>query len=130
MQSNNILIVDDDNSVLKLLGTLLEDNGYNTIKALNCEQVIDILKKEQIFVILMDLQMPGIKGTALCKLIKESDNLPWIAAISGDFELFNSNEFKNSGFDDFFAKPIDLPILLNALEYAFARLERLTTKLP
>jgi len=130
MKNNNILIVDDDNSVLKLLGTLLEDHGYNTIKALNYEQVIEILQKEQIFVILMDLQMPGIKGTALCKLIKKDNSLPWIAAISGDFELFNSNEFKQSQFDDFFSKPIDLPVLLDALKYAFARIQRLTTKLP
>ena len=120
MSGKPLLIVDDNPSNLKLLRVLLSGEGYEVRTALNAEEALNALKSFLPSLILMDIQMPGMDGLALTRLIKAAPAtraVPVVAltayAMSGD-----EAKAKEAGCDAFVSKPIDtrtLPALIAKL---------------
>ena len=103
-----ILVVDDEETVRRVLRSLLQKEGYEVIEAEDGRAGVELAKKEDPDVILMDLMMPVLDGLKACRLLKEDEqtkNIPVlvITALSGE----NKMEAIDAGIDDFVNKPFD-----------------------
>ena len=67
----SILLVDDEQNILKSLGRLFRNENYELLFAESGEQGLEILEKRDVNLVVTDQRMPGIKGTELLKIVKE-----------------------------------------------------------
>ena len=119
-----ILIVDDEASVRELFSGVFTDEGYPVIAAEDGNAALDILKQDDIDVIFLDLKLFGMNGIDLCRQIRETKPVSMIFAITGWAPLFEIEECREAGFDDYFEKPLDMDMLLAVVADAFKKLER------
>lgn len=111
-----ILVGEDSSVIINLTKSVLSFENYEMKAARNGKQVLDMLEKEDFDLILMDINMPVLDGTACTKAIRElsdpkKSKLP-IIAISGNIKNYTMDEFRKLGFDDFIQKPLDFDKLL------------------
>jgi len=123
-----ILIVDDEWSIRSLFEEVLMDAGYRVRSSENAEEALKILQEENINVIFLDLKLFGMNGIELCKRIRGKNPLAIIYAMTGWAGLFEVEECREAGFDDFFRKPIATETITKAVEDAFEKIERWTTR--
>ncbi len=124
MDEKKILIVDDDAPIRYLLEETFRLQNYTVKAAENAEDALDILKKESIMVMFLDLQLPGMSGIDLCRRIRKDDQIAVIHALTGYTNLFGLLECRLAGFDDLLTKPAGLKTLIEAAEHAFNKIER------
>lgn len=121
---NKVLLVDDERNILEVFGEAFEGAGYTVRKAESAEEALDILKKENIQIMFLDLMLPGMNGVDLCREIRKDHPLAQIFAVTAFASLFELADCREAGFDDYFTKPVNLRMLLKAAKDAFERLER------
>lgn len=108
----NILVVDDEQEIADLVEIYLVSDGYKVYKANNAEEGLSILEKDQIHLVLLDIMMPGMDGLQMCKMIRETNNIPIImlSAKSTDLDKILG---LGTGADDYVTKPFN-PLELTA----------------
>ena len=119
-----ILVVDDERSIRDLFTDTFNDAGYEVRAAETGEQALEILKEERIDVIFLDLRLFGMNGIELCRKIRKTNPISIIYAMTGWAALFEIEECREAGFDDYFKKPVALDMLFKAVEDAFEKLDR------
>ncbi len=124
MDKKKILIVDDDAPIRCLLEETFRLQNYTVRTAESAEDALDILKKESIMVMFLDLHLPGMSGIDLCRRIRKDDQIAVIHALTGYTNLFGLLECRLAGFDDLFTKPAGIKTLIEAAEHAFDKIER------
>ena len=117
MPAEDILIVDDNPINLKLMRVLLMSEGYQVRTAVDAEAALIALKTFHPKLIMMDLQLPGMDGLALTRLIKKDPKTKHIIVIAVTAYAMKGDEekAKNAGCDGYITKPIDtlgLPALV------------------
>jgi len=120
----NVLIVDDDVTVRDMFDDVFSDAGYSISLATNGEGALRILNEEKIMVMFLDLKLFGMDGIELCHQIRRTNHMAIIYAITGWAGLFEIEECREAGFDDFFVKPVKINQMLDAVEEAFKKLDR------
>lgn len=104
-----ILCVDDEPKNLKLLEVILSSKGYHVITAENGKEAIEIVNKQPVDVILLDVMMPEMDGYQVCRLIKTDERLRSIPVVM--ITALTSKEDRIRGIDagaeDFISKPFD-----------------------
>src|SRR6267142_6637136 len=103
----NILIVDDDLQIRENLRQIFTEAGYRTVTVADGPSALRLLHKEQCDLIVLDLEMPGVDGLALCRLLRAqpaTSKLPVIAFSSSDDENRKVEAFA-AGVDDYITKP-------------------------
>ena len=112
MPDINILVVDDEKEIADLIEIYLVSDGYKVFKAENAAQGLEILEKEEIHLVLLDIMMPGMNGLDMCKKIRETNNIPIImlSAKSTDLDKILG---LGTGADDYVVKPFN-PLELTA----------------
>ena len=106
-----ILIVEDDNDVLKTLMAFLIKSGFIARSAHSAEEAEEILKNEEIDMVLTDIKLPGIDGIKLTKNIKKKYSLDVIVMTGYSSEYSYAEAIKN-GASDLIFKPVKLNELL------------------
>lgn len=124
MNVKKILVVDDETSILDMLKEAFDSAGYKVFTAESAEDALKILKDETIFVMFLDIKLPGMSGVELCRKIRIDDRISIIHALTGYSNLYGLLECRAAGFDDFFVKPAKLDTLFKAAQDAFEKLER------
>jgi len=124
MNEKKILVVDDEVSILDMLKDAFSSAGYTVLTAESAENAIKIFRQESIMVMFLDLNLPGMSGMELCKLIRKQNQISIIYAFTGYSNFYGLLDCRAAGFDDFFVKPVKLDVLLKAAQEAFERLER------
>jgi len=119
-----ILIVDDEASIRDLFHDFFSDAGYAVSLATSAEEALGILDREKLMVMLLDLKLFGMDGIQLCRQIRRTNHIPIIYAMTGWAGLFEIEECREAGFDDFFIKPVKFDLMLEAVEDAFKKLDR------
>lgn len=119
-----ILVVDDEASVRDLFQSFFTEMGYEVLSAEGGQEALVILKLHDIDVIFIDLKLFGMNGIELCRQIRKTKPVSMIYAMTGWSALFEIEECREAGFDDYFEKPLDMDKLLLLVEQAFERLER------
>ncbi len=122
MDNKQILIVDDEKALRKLFQTALSQKGYRVISAESSEEALEILKTKKIYVMFLDLNLPGMSGIDLCKKILKKQPETVAYAVTGYTSSFNSAECKQAGFKKYFSKPVSLQVLFKAAQEAFKQL--------
>jgi putative two-component system response regulator len=105
--STRILIVDDDDRNLKLIGSMLRLQAYDVIKAANGEEALSALRQADFDLILSDVMMPCMDGFELCRRIKQDSSMrmtPVIMLTALD-DVESKVKAIESGADDFMNKP-------------------------
>lgn len=120
----NVLIVDDDATVRDMFHDVFSDAGYSISLATNGEEALRILNEEKIMVMFLDLKLFGMDGIELCRQIRRTNHMAIIYAMTGWAGLFEIEECREAGFDDFFVKPVKINQMLDAVEEAFKKLDR------
>ena len=104
----NILICDDEVDIVSALKIYLRNEGYTTFEAYSGAEAIDIISKEEIHLVLMDVMMPEMDGIETLNIIKSEklcDGVP-IIVLTANAIIGEREKYINSGFDDFLSKPI------------------------
>lgn len=109
MKKPIILVVDDNPTNLKLAGDLLEFEGYTVLRACDAAEVQETLKNREPALILMDIQMPGMDGLTLTRLIKSNSTHAKICIVAMTAFAMTGDEEKAlaAGCDGYITKPID-----------------------
>ena len=110
--SEVILVADDEKEIADLVEIYLVSDGYKVFKADNAKLGLDILGREEIHLVLLDIMMPGMDGLEMCKRIRETNNIPIImlSARSTDLDKILG---LGTGADDYVVKPFN-PLELTA----------------
>lgn len=111
----NILIVDDDPGIRSSMSDFIEFAGYKSLKAESAFEAIEILKTNQVDVVVTDIMMPGMNGLELTDIIKKDYDAEVIVVTgySGDFSYVDAI---GKGASDFIFKPCRLEELLLRLK--------------
>jgi len=111
-RESKILIVDDDKSVSNFLGRFLKQKGYLSVQSVNTgQEALDIIKKEDIRLVLLDIKLPGTNGIDVLRKIKEMEKDTVIIMITGFPEEDTAKEALKLGAYDYIMKPFDLAYL-------------------
>jgi DNA-binding response OmpR family regulator len=111
-----ILAVDDDLYILDALTELLQYSGYEIATTPKGDEVFNKIDESVPDLILLDVMLAGFDGRDVCKKLKENkktQNIP-VIMISATPNIAES--VKNSGADDYIAKPFDISQLLEKIE--------------
>ncbi len=118
-----ILIVDDDATMVNLLSTLLELDGFQPVKALSGREALDLIKADLPDLVLLDIMMPEMDGFEVLSIIREdpkTEKLPVImlTAKKDDQDIF---EGWNKGADEYVTKPFDPRELVRIIQTVLSR---------
>ena len=102
----NILVCDDDKEIVKAIEIYLKKQGYNVYKAYNGNECLEILKNNNISLIILDIMMPEKDGMETLNEIREEYNLP-VIMLSAKSEDQDKIEGLNLGADDYVTKPFN-----------------------
>ncbi|MBL7197600.1 MAG: response regulator [Candidatus Omnitrophica bacterium] len=119
MLAKKILIVDDDKKVTEGVGAFLKAIGHDMLLALDGHQAMEYINKEGLALVLLDIQLPGIPGMEILSTLRKKRkdiNVFIITAYSKDVKW----RCDQIGYDKFFAKPIELDPLLDAIKEVIA----------
>ncbi len=101
-----ILLVDDEQRMLDLVELFLIPQGYTCIKETRGKHAIEIVKKEKINLVLLDVMMPEMNGWEVCKSIRAFSNVP-IIMLTARTDKVEVVKGLNTGADDYITKPFD-----------------------
>ena len=122
MNNKLILIIEDEEDILELLEYTLQKEGYETIGFLNVNNnVRKVLNEEQIDLILMDRNLPGIEGTSFINEIKQqgfSNPVIYVTAKDKDEDIISG--FDNHA-DDYITKPFNIKELCARIKAVIKR---------
>lgn len=102
----NILVCDDDREIVDAIEIYLSQDGYRIFKAYDGEQAIELLKKEEIHLLIMDIMMPKLDGIRATLKIREYSSIP-IIILSAKAEDTDKILGLNIGADDYITKPFN-----------------------
>lgn len=108
----NILVCDDEKEIVNAIEIYLSKEGYNILKAYNGKQALEIIEKEQVHLIILDIMMPEMDGMTLASKVRETKSIP-IIMLSAKSEDYDKVAGLNNGADDYVTKPFN-PIELIA----------------
>jgi CheY-like chemotaxis protein len=112
-----ILVVEDNAAQLRLLSALLEDAGYPVRTAPDANEALLVLKTYRPRLILMDIQLPGIDGLTLTRMLKSNPSLRDIIIVGVTAYAMPEDEdrVRSAGCDGYLPKPIDTRALPNVI---------------
>ena len=102
-----ILVVDDDKNTRTLLKAVLQAENYTVFTAENGEDALDVMDKEHIDLVVLDIMMPKMDGYAFTKLLRENNNNLPILMVSAKQLPADKQKGFLVGTDDYMTKPID-----------------------
>ncbi len=100
----NILICDDEKDIVAALKIYLETEGYKTFAAYNGKEALDIINKEEIHLVLLDIMMPELDGINTLEILRGYSNIP-VILLTAKSEDADKVLGLNAGADDYITKP-------------------------
>lgn len=123
----NILIVDDEDLIREVIKEYSENEGYNVYEASDGIEAIDIIKENNIDVIVLDIMMPKLDGFSAYKEIKKIKNIPTII-LSARTEEYDKLLGFELGIDDYLTKPFSPKELIARIKAITKRASGTTDK--
>ena len=105
--AQTILLVDDEDSVQKLLAYPLERDGYRVLPARNGEEALDRFGREQVDLVVLDLMLPRLDGLEVCRRLRAQSSVPIIMLTARGDELDKVLGLE-LGADDYITKPFSI----------------------
>ncbi len=121
-----ILIVDDEERVVRSVTGVLEDEGFRVVTARSGEEAIETFQREKPEVVLLDIWMPGMDGIEALKRLKGMAPDCQVIMISGHATISTAMASVKLGAFDFIEKPISLDVLLRTIYRALERQDEIS----
>src|SRR5699024_7475070 len=122
---NNILIVDDDQYIRRLVAVYLTEEGYTVFQAENGQEALDVLEEKSCDMAIVDIMMPIIDGYELTKDIREYYDIP-VILLTAKSQMEDKEKGFLSGTDDYLVKPFEPKELLYRIKALLRRYEKNT----
>lgn len=117
-----IYIAEDDNNILRLIKSFLEDAGYEAIGFPTGDLLYAEYEKKQCDLVILDIMMPGTDGLTICSKLREISNVPIIILTAKDSEM-DYVQGINMGSDDYLVKPFSPTVLMMRVKALLRRVE-------
>lgn len=120
MAKPQILVVDDDITIVEMLSMHLKSNGYEVMTATDGEQAITTIEREKPDLVLLDILMPSVDGLEVCEQVREYSPVPIIivSALGHEDQKVKALDL---GADDYLTKPFGIRELLARVRVALRR---------
>jgi len=115
-----VLVVEDEQSLREPLVYLLKKEGFETLEAADGLQAVDVFNANQVDLILLDLMLPGISGNEVCRIIRQTSQVPIIMLTAKDSEIDKVVGLE-IGADDYVTKPYSTRELLARMKAVLRR---------
>ncbi|CAB4625138.1 MAG: response regulator [Actinobacteria bacterium] len=115
-----VLVVEDEQSLREPLVYLLKKEGFETVEAADGTQAVQLFEQGGIDLILLDLMLPGINGNEVCRIIRQSSQVPIIMLTAKDSEIDKVVGLE-IGADDYVTKPYSTRELLARMKAVLRR---------
>ena len=120
-----ILLVDDEQDILEIVGYNLAQEGYQIVTAVNGKEAIQVAKRELPQLIIMDVMMPEMDGMEACENIRR---LPELANVIIAFLTARNEDYSQvagfeAGADDYIAKPLKPKVLVSKVKALLRRMK-------
>jgi DNA-binding response OmpR family regulator len=115
-----ILLVDDEESVQKLLSYPLEREGYRVVQARDGEEALERFREENVDLVLLDLALPKLDGLEVCRRLRSRSSVPIIMLTARDDEIDKVLGLE-IGADDYITKPFSIRELRSRIRAAIRR---------
>jgi GAF domain-containing protein/ActR/RegA family two-component response regulator/anti-sigma regulatory factor (Ser/Thr protein kinase) len=125
VRSARILVIDDEESVRKILSQMLKAKGYEVVVASDGEEGIEKFKKEKFDLVLTDLGMPRISGWEVGKTLKRIEPKVPVAMITGWGVELNKEKMNESGIDLIVPKPFNFDQVIQLVSEAMELKEKM-----
>lgn len=122
----NILVCDDDKAIVEAINIYLEQEGYQIFKAYDGKEAIEVLKSEDIQLLIIDIMMPQLDGIHATLQIREFSSIP-IIVLSAKSEDADKILGLNVGADDYVTKPFNPLELIARVKSHLRRYTKLGT---
>jgi two-component system, OmpR family, KDP operon response regulator KdpE len=117
-----ILVVDDNPQIRRAVRTILVAQGFVVMDARNAEEALDLIRKERVELILLDVNLPGMSGLEACREIRRTSHVPIIMLTVRDREQDKVQAF-DAGADDYMVKPFGSDELMARVRATLRRTE-------
>ena len=121
MAKAKILVVDDEEIVLKSCRKILESGGHQVYTALSGQEVFDLLEKEPVDIIFTDMKMPAIDGIEVLERVKEKYPDILVVMITGYSTVQSAVQAMELGAFDYIPKPFTPGEVLTVVENALGK---------
>ncbi|MCJ7772775.1 MAG: response regulator, partial [Desulfobacterales bacterium] len=129
MKELKILIVDDEERFLETTKKLLLKNEYEALTAQSGSEALEILGRQLIHVVILDVKMPQMDGIETLKQIKQRFPLVEVIMLTGHASVESAVDGLKSGATDYLMKPTDVKELIQKSEEAFEKRKLLEEKI-
>jgi two-component system response regulator RegX3 len=115
-----VLVVEDEQSLREPLVYLLNKEGFTTVEAEDGSQAVALFEQGNIDIVLLDLMLPGISGNEVCRIIRQTSQVPIIMLTAKDSEIDKVVGLE-IGADDYVTKPYSTRELLARMKAVLRR---------
>ncbi|BCN29216.1 response regulator transcription factor [Anaeromicropila herbilytica] len=123
----NLLIVEDDPKIRRLLTVYFRDEGFNILEAETGEEAIRVFQNEKIDLVFLDIMLPETDGLRVCEIIRETSDVPIIMLTAKSQEEDKLRGFEY-GADEYVTKPFSLKVLAARAQAMMKRVEGKVSK--
>lgn len=120
MIQKTILIVDDEQHMRDLIKIYLQRQGWSVKEASTGREALDIISRETIHLVILDVMMPELDGWEVCKRIRETSNIP-ILLLTARNATKDKIHGLNLGADDYLTKPFEMEELVARVQAILRR---------
>ena len=123
MKKYNILIVEDETNILRIISNYFKKANYEVYEASDGEEALNVFYNTNLDIIILDIMLPKIDGFEVARRIRSSSNIPLIAmtALGQEQDMIKGYSLK---FDDYVVKPLRPKILVMKVNNLLARLNK------
>ena len=118
VKQRHILLVDDDHDMVRILGRLLQEKGYETSTAFDGYEALEKVWENEPDLIILDLNLPKLSGPQVCRILRmqeKSREIPVLMLTGRSLEGTHPEGFKE-GMDGYVTKPYEANHLLELIE--------------
>lgn len=112
----NILTVDNDEALLRLVSSELTNEGYMVTTANDGDEAVNLIQSMKFDLVFLDINMPVMNGFDVLKFIKAKYPFIKVVILTGYCDVVTALKSKKLGADDFIGKPYDITELFTAIE--------------
>ena len=106
-EKRKLLVADDEEMIREAVASYLESQGYQVFRAENGEEALNILKRDPISLVILDLMLPDLPGEEVCVRIRKQSRVPIIMLTAKNVE-YDMIHGLDLGADDYITKPFSL----------------------